>query len=90
MLPIYNNNNNNDDNDDDKKNQDKKMTTLTWVFVVIWIVATLLAYWKAWSCTSAKLQGGDARKIANLIVVPLLGPFWWLLYYSESGRGYCM
>lgn len=83
----------NDDHDDQHKKdkQDKQVGIFVLIFLLVWIVATLAAYWKAWSCTAPNLGGGSARQVANLLLVPLLGPFWWLLYYSQKGQnGYCM
>lgn len=79
-----------DDNDDVKSPQNQyKSNPIVTVIVLIWIVATIAAYAKAWSCTDSVFKGGDARKIANFLIVPLLGPFWWLFYYMQKGN-YCV
>lgn len=75
-------------NDDDCRQEQKKYSVWVLILVLIWIIAVVAAYVKAWQCTDSGLRGGDARKVANLLVVPLLGPFWWILYWSQKGN-YC-
>ena len=68
----------------------KKLGLVGMVLVLLYLVATLAAYYKAWSCTGDQYtQTGPARKIANLVLAPILGPLWWLFYWIEHKNGYC-
>lgn len=79
----------NHDDENDRRHRERMTPGLT-LILLIWIVATLAAYWKAWSCTASNMGGGTARQIANLFLVPLLGPLWWILYYVQHEQGYCV
>ena len=76
---------------DTKTKKKKKKVSVLWVlFVIVYIIAKVAAYYKAWSCTGDQYtKTGPARKIANMVLAPLLGPLWWVFYWLESKNGYC-
>jgi hypothetical protein len=70
-----------------RKRKHRNMWVLFLVF--IWCFIGIAAYVQAFQCTSDIYGGGDARKIAMLLLAALLGPFWWFVYPAARRGGYC-
>jgi drug/metabolite transporter (DMT)-like permease len=87
MSFFSNNNDNNNNNTDDDKHKKHRFWIMLGVF--IWIFLGVAAYVTAFNCTSDLYGGGDARKIAMLMLAGLLGPFWFVIYYFTKRSGYC-
>jgi drug/metabolite transporter (DMT)-like permease len=85
-MSSWMNNNNNDRHD--KKNDKFKHGWLVGV-VLLWIFLGVAAYVTAFNCTSDLYNGGDARKVAMLMLAGLLGPFWFVIYFFVKKNGYC-
>lgn len=59
------------------------------VIIILWVGLGLAAYVSAFQCTHEKYGGGEARKVAMLLLAALLGPFYWIFQPSIKKGGYC-
>ena len=89
MSFFYNNNSDNNNNNDSDEHKRKKHRFWIMIAVFVWIFLGVAAYVTAFNCTSDLYTGGDARKIAMLMLAGLLGPFWFVIYYFTKRTGYC-